>query len=78
MTTFPIQIVGYGTVFAVESLDDFEAVMRAQLMLGRDLIVRAVAFQVAFLSAAAVAARMGTAQLAAHQIGLQPATTPLL
>ncbi|MCW2497442.1 MATE family efflux transporter [Jatrophihabitans sp.] len=46
-------------------------VMRAQLVLGRDLIVRAAAFQVAFLSAAAVAARMGTAQLAAHQIGLQ-------
>jgi putative MATE family efflux protein len=46
-------------------------VMRAQLVVGRDLIVRAVAFQVAFLSAAGVAARMGTAQIAAHQIGLQ-------
>jgi putative MATE family efflux protein len=47
------------------------AVMRAQLVLGRDLVVRSAAFQVAFLSAAAVAARMGTAQIAAHQIGLQ-------
>jgi putative MATE family efflux protein len=47
------------------------AVMRAQLVVGRDLIVRAAAFQVAFLSAAGVAARMGTAQIAAHQIGLQ-------
>jgi len=46
-------------------------VMRAQLVVGRDLIIRAVAFQVAFLSAAGVAARMGTAQIAAHQIGLQ-------
>lgn len=46
-------------------------VMRAQLVVGRDLIVRAAAFQVAFLSAAAVASRMGTAQIAAHQIGLQ-------
>ena len=46
-------------------------VMRKQLVVGRDLIVRALAFQVAFLSAAGVAARMGTAQVAAHQIGLQ-------
>jgi Na+-driven multidrug efflux pump len=45
--------------------------MRAQLVVGRDLIVRSAAFQVAFLSAAAVAARIGTAQIAAHQIGLQ-------
>jgi putative MATE family efflux protein len=47
------------------------ATMRAQLVVGRDLILRSAAFQVAFLSAAAVAARMGTAQIAAHQIGLQ-------
>ena len=47
------------------------SVMRAQLVVGRDLIVRAAAFQVAFLSAAAVASRMGSAQIAAHQIGLQ-------
>jgi putative MATE family efflux protein len=46
-------------------------VMRAQLVLGRDLIVRAAAFQIAFLVAAGVAARMGTAQIAAHQIGMQ-------
>jgi putative MATE family efflux protein len=47
------------------------AVMRAQVVLGRDLVLRAAAFQVAFLTAAGVAARMGTAQIAAHQIGLQ-------
>jgi putative MATE family efflux protein len=47
------------------------AVMRAQLVVGRDLIVRAAAFQAAFLVAAGVAARMGAAQIAAHQIGLQ-------
>jgi putative MATE family efflux protein len=47
------------------------AVMRAQAVVGRDLILRQVGFQVAFLTAAAVAARMGTAQIAAHQIGLQ-------
>ena len=46
-------------------------VMRAQLTMGRDLFLRAAAFQAAFLTAAAVAARMGTAQLAAHQIALQ-------
>jgi putative MATE family efflux protein len=46
-------------------------VMRAQLVLGRDLIVRAAAFQVAFMVAAGAAARMGAAQIAAHQIGMQ-------
>ena len=47
------------------------AIMRAQLVVGRDLILRSAAFQVAFLTAAGVASRMGTAQIAAHQIGLQ-------
>jgi putative MATE family efflux protein len=47
------------------------AVMREQAVVGRDLFLRSVGFQVAFLTAAAVAARMGTAQIAAHQIGLQ-------
>ncbi|MGI8760369.1 MAG: MATE family efflux transporter [Jatrophihabitantaceae bacterium] len=47
------------------------SVMRAQVLVGRDLMLRSAAFQVAFLSAAAVAARMGSAQIAAHQIGLQ-------
>jgi putative MATE family efflux protein len=47
------------------------AVMRSQMRVGRDLILRSAAFQVAFLTAAAVASRMGTAQIAAHQIGLQ-------
>jgi putative MATE family efflux protein len=46
-------------------------VMRGQLVMGRDLILRQVGFQVAFLTAAGVASRMGTAQIAAHQIGLQ-------
>jgi Na+-driven multidrug efflux pump len=45
--------------------------MRAQVLVGRDLILRAAAFQVAFLTAAGVASRIGTAQIAAHQIGLQ-------
>jgi putative MATE family efflux protein len=46
-------------------------IMRAQVVMGVDLIVRSAAFQVAFLTAAAAASRMGTAQIAAHQIGLQ-------
>ncbi len=46
-------------------------VLRLQVVLGRDLILRQVGFQVAFLTAAGVAARMGAAQVAAHQIGLQ-------
>ncbi|GAB3941239.1 MATE family efflux transporter [Corynebacterium tapiri] len=42
-----------------------------QLVMGRDLIARSLSFQVAFLSAAAVAARFGAPPLAAHQIMLQ-------
>lgn len=47
------------------------AVMRAQLVLGRDLIARSLAFQACFVSAAAVAARFGAASVAAHQLVLQ-------
>ena len=39
--------------------------------MGRDLLVRSLAFQACFLSAAAVAARFGAASVAAHQIVLQ-------
>ena len=46
-------------------------VMRKQLVLGRDLIIRSLAFQIAFLSAAAVAGRFGAAALGAHQVLLQ-------
>lgn len=46
-------------------------VMRAQVVLGRDLILRSLAFQACFLSAAVVAARFGAAALAAHQVVLQ-------
>lgn len=46
-------------------------VMRQQAVVGRDLVVRALGFQVVYLAAAGVAARMGTAQVGAHQIGLQ-------
>lgn len=42
-----------------------------QLILGRDLILRSLSFQVAFISAAVVAARFGAPSLAAHQVMLQ-------
>lgn len=45
--------------------------IKSQLVLGRDLIVRSLAFQVAFLSAAAVAGRVGAEALAGHQVQLQ-------
>ena len=45
--------------------------LRAQIVLGRDLLVRTLAFQACFVSAAAVAARFGAAALAAHQVVLQ-------
>ncbi|SDE16383.1 putative efflux protein, MATE family [Blastococcus fimeti] len=48
----------------------FGAVL-AQLVIGRDLLLRAAVLQVSFLVAAGVAARTGTAQLGAHQIALQ-------
>ena len=46
-------------------------VIAAQLTLGRDLIMRSLAFQVCFLSAAAVASRFGVAAVASHQLVLQ-------
>lgn len=46
------------------------SVMRAQLVLGRDLIVRSLAFQACFLSAVAVASRFGAASVAANQVVL--------
>ncbi|MFT3662711.1 MAG: MATE family efflux transporter [Gordonia sp. (in: high G+C Gram-positive bacteria)] len=46
-------------------------VMRAQLTMARDLILRSASFQICFVSAAAVAARFGVAQVAAHQLVLQ-------
>jgi putative MATE family efflux protein len=70
------QVVG-GALFvralhrAAGGLRPDRTVMRAQVVVGRDLFLRSAAFQVAFLSAAAVASRMGTAQMAAHQVGLQ-------
>jgi putative MATE family efflux protein len=56
---------------AAPSLRPDRRIMRAQLVVGRDLIVRSAAFHVAFLTAAGVASRMGSAQVAAHQIGMQ-------
>lgn len=53
------------------SLRPDPAVLRAQVVMGRDLVVRTVSFQACFVSAAAVAARFGAAALAAHQVVLQ-------
>ena len=47
------------------------SVIRPQLRMARDLLVRTGAFFVAFTVAAAVAARMGDPQLGAHQVGMQ-------
>ena len=47
------------------------AVLRAQVVMGRDLVLRTLAFQVCFVSAGAVAARFGAAAVAAHQVVLQ-------
>jgi putative MATE family efflux protein len=47
------------------------AVIGNQLVLGRDLLLRGATMQACFLSATAVAARFGTATVAAHQIAVQ-------
>ena len=46
-------------------------IVREQLILGRDLILRSASFQVAFLTATAVVSRVGTASLGGHQIMMQ-------
>ncbi|WP_069167975.1 MATE family efflux transporter [Nocardia altamirensis] len=61
----------YALVRQRVSLAPHWSVMRAQLVLGRDLIVRSLAFQACFVSAAAVASRFGAASVAAHQLVLQ-------
>ncbi len=47
------------------------AALRAQLVIGRDLLLRAVVLQLSFLVATGVVARAGTASLGAHQIAVQ-------
>ncbi len=47
------------------------SVLRAQVVMGRDLLLRTVAFQACFVSAGAVAARFGAAAVVAHQVVLQ-------
>jgi putative MATE family efflux protein len=47
------------------------ALIRRQLVLSRDLLLRGLAFQASFLSATAVAARFGAAAVGAHQIAFQ-------
>ncbi|WP_188828265.1 MATE family efflux transporter [Nocardia camponoti] len=61
----------YALVREPVSLKPQPSIIRAQLVLGRDLIVRSLSFQACFLSAAAVAARFGAASVAAHQLVLQ-------
>ncbi|WP_301331713.1 MATE family efflux transporter [Rhodococcus sp. OK519] len=64
-------LFGVALLRARLSLRPRPAVMRAQMVLGRDLILRSLAFQACFLSAAAVASRFGAASVAAHQVVLQ-------
>ncbi len=46
-------------------------VLRAQVVMGRDLLLRTLAFQACFVSAGAVAARFGAAAVDAHHVVLQ-------
>ncbi|MGB6180868.1 MAG: MATE family efflux transporter [Rhodococcus sp. (in: high G+C Gram-positive bacteria)] len=47
------------------------SIIRRQLVLGRDLILRSLAFQACFLSAVTVASRFGAGAVGAHQVVLQ-------
>jgi putative MATE family efflux protein len=53
------------------SLRPDPVLLRRQLTVGRDLTVRTLSMHACFVSAAAVAARFGAAELGAHQIALQ-------
>ena len=59
---------GEGVITALRPRPDL---VRAQLVLGRDLIVRSLSFQVCFVSAGAVAARAGAQYVGAHQVAMQ-------
>ncbi|WP_026197391.1 MATE family efflux transporter [Sciscionella marina] len=50
------------------SLRPVRAVIREQLRMGRDLVLRSAGFQACFLSATAVAARTSTEAVGAHQV----------
>jgi putative MATE family efflux protein len=70
------QVVSAGLFFRALSkehvhLKPVPALMRAQLGLGRDLVLRSLAFQACFISAASVAARTSIAAVGAHQVVLQ-------
>lgn len=62
---------GGGTGAEGVSLRPDVSTVWAQLVLGRDLVLRSLAFQACFLSAAAVAARSGAPSVAAHHVVLQ-------
>jgi putative MATE family efflux protein len=64
-------LFGFALLAERVSLRVDRAALRAHIVLGRDLVVRTVAFHACFVSAAAVAARFGAAALAAHQVVLQ-------
>ncbi|MFB9234375.1 MATE family efflux transporter [Plantactinospora siamensis] len=63
----------FGSALLAErvSLRPRAEVIRRQLGLSRDLLVRGAAFQASFLSATTVAARFGAAVVGAHQIAVQ-------
>lgn len=66
-----VRAAGSASGDAVAALRPRWAMIRAQLVLGRDLIVRSLSFQVCFVSAGAVAARAGAQYVGAHQIAMQ-------
>ncbi len=66
-----VRAAGAGPGGSVAALRPRPDLVRAQLVMGRDLIVRSLSFQVCFVSAGAVAARAGAQYVGAHQIAMQ-------
>nr|WP_255549489.1 MATE family efflux transporter [Corynebacterium sp. TAE3-ERU12] len=69
-TCFVVMLISEARRSEVSWRPDFAAI-RGQLVMGRDLILRSLSFQVAFVSAAGVVGRFGAAPLGAHQVLLQ-------
>ena len=67
---FGWRVVGWARPLGLAMLPDRSA-LRGLMNAGRPLMVRAVALRGSFTLATAVAARIGVAELGAHQIGLQ-------
>jgi putative MATE family efflux protein len=76
-SVYVVAVLGWSRSSGVSLMPDWPVVARL-MVAGRALILRAVALRGSLTLGAVVAARVGVAELAAHQIGLQVWTTTTL